>query len=77
MQGFPAGETLGYLRRIGVTHISVICAIDGTFGPFNVPAGDATRCGRTIELLDASAEVRPVVRARWEGAPALLYELRK
>jgi hypothetical protein len=77
MKGFPGGETLAYLQKSGVTHISVICALDGSFGPFGVPQPDPAKCAATIGALDAEPRVRAIVRAEWEGAPALLYELRR
>jgi hypothetical protein len=77
MEDFPGGETVAYLKRTGVTHISVICALDGTFGAYGVPEGDRPKCAKTIDTLDADPRVRPVIRADWEGAPALLYEIQR
>lgn len=76
MRGFPNGDTLPYLRKIGVTHISVICAIDGPSGALGVPRPSQTKCDETISHLDVDPRLRSVVRARWEDAPALLYEFR-
>ena len=63
--------------KVGVTHISVICAIDGGFGPFGVPVMNRAKCDDTINQLDVDPRLRLVVRAHWEDAPALLYQIRQ
>jgi hypothetical protein len=73
--GFPGGETIEILRRAGVTHISVVCALDGPVGLLGRRSYDPWRCESTIARLDADPRLRPVVRSAWQGAPALLYAL--
>lgn len=75
MDRFPSGDTITRLAETGVTHISVICAIDGRVGAAGVPVGHQAKCDETIRQLDADPRLRSVVRARWEGAPALLYRI--
>lgn len=77
MKDFPRGNTLPALQAMGVTHISVVCALDATFGPYGVPQPNPEKCAATVGALDSEPRVRPVVRAEWEGEPALLYEIRK
>jgi hypothetical protein len=74
-RGFPGGETIQILRRAGVTHISVICALDGPIRPLGQRSYDPWRCGPTVVALDADPRLRAVVRSVWQGAPALLYEI--
>lgn len=76
LEGFPTEETLTMAQQIGVTHVSVVCAIDGPHQAFGVPAPDVEGCREKIRRLDGSAIARPLVRTEWRGAPALLYELR-
>ena len=73
--GFPEGETVERLRHAGVTHISVICAIDGPVAVLGQRSYDPARCQRTVALLDEHPSLRAVVRSVWEGAPAILYEI--
>jgi hypothetical protein len=77
LEGFPAGHTLLRLQQVGVTHISVVCALEGGFGPHGVPVSDVDKCNKTIEQLDADPRLNAIVRATWNGAPALLYEFRQ
>ena len=60
---------------MGVTHVSVVCAIDGPHQAFGVPAPDVERCRQKILVLDGSPLARALVRTDWRGAPANLYEL--
>ena len=76
LEGFPTEETLTMAQQIGVTHVSVVCAIDGPHQAFGVPAPDLEGCREKIRRLDGSAIARALVRTEWRGAPALLYELR-
>ena len=75
LRGFPAPPLVATARDLGVTHISVVCGLDGHFGGFGVPVSDRDKCSRTIAILDANPAVRALVRAEWEGEPALLYEV--
>ena len=75
LKGFPTAETLETARQLGVTHVSVVCAIDGPHQAFGVPAPDVERCRQKILVLDGSPLARALVRTDWRGAPANLYEL--
>ena len=77
MKDFPGGATIPFLSATGVTHISVICALDGVFVSQGVPQGTPEKCAKTMAALDADPRVRATVRSTWQGAPALLYEIRK
>jgi hypothetical protein len=74
-RGFPAGPAIEVLRRTGVTHISVICALDGPVRPLGQRSYDPERCEPTVAALDADPRLRAVVRSVWQGAPALLYQI--
>lgn len=63
LTGFPSAETLAHLRQRGVTHVTVNCALS------------RGGCGAVLDACDASAGLRPVVQARWEGSPVHMYEL--
>jgi hypothetical protein len=73
--GFPEGDTVERLREAGVTHVSVICAIDGPIRELGQRSYEPERCERTIALMDAHPRLRAVVRSVWEDAPAILYEI--
>lgn len=62
--GFPGGGTVDYLNAIGVTHITVHCAL-----------WEARACGSTLEQLDRDSRLRLSVGTQWDGAPSRLYEL--
>jgi hypothetical protein len=64
-RGFPAAPALDYLRRVGVTHVTVHCAL-----------WDPDVCVRTTARLDSDPRVRLVARAAWAGTPSSLYEIR-
>lgn len=76
LDGFPTSETLAHLRSIGVTHVTVICALDGEVDERLISLAEPRACMRTLEALDAAPEVRAVARESWQGAPAVLYEFR-
>lgn len=63
---FPDPPALDYLRRLGVTHVTVHCAM-----------WDLDVCVPTTARLDRDPSVRLVARAAWAGAPSSLYEIRK
>jgi hypothetical protein len=62
--GFPLGDTVQYLRRRGVTHVTLNCALW-----YDEP------CALTMQQLSADARFRLVSATRWQGKPAQLYEL--
>ena len=64
--GFPRGQTLDYLARAGVTHMTVHCRL-----------WDTVVCAGTMRDLDDDPRVRQVARAQWYGAPSALYEFRR
>ena len=59
-------------ERVRVRLVTAPRPAEGVYG---VPEGNGVKCAETIGTLDADPRVRPVVRAEWEGAPALLYEI--
>lgn len=63
---FPRGASVAELRRLGVTHVTINCAL-----PF-VPR---ETCGETARLIAASSDLRLIEETRWEGEPVRLYEL--
>ena len=65
LRAFPSAESLDTLRRHSVTHITVNCA----FYP------RPSTCRHTLDVLDASADVRLVVADRWNGEDVRLYQL--
>jgi hypothetical protein len=77
LAGFPSEETLARAQQLGVTHVSIVCAIDGPHQAFGVPAPDVEGCRDKIRRLDASPAARALVRTEWEGLPAVLYELQR
>jgi hypothetical protein len=64
--GFPGGQTLDYLARAGVTHMTVHCRL-----------WDPVVCAGTMRQLGADPRVRQVAQADWYGAPSALYEFRR
>ena len=64
MDGFPGGETVDYLKRIGVTHVTLHCGL-----------WDRRPCAATEARLDADPRFRPVASTQWNGGPSRLYEL--
>jgi hypothetical protein len=64
--GFPGGTTVDYLKSVGVTHVTVHCAL-----------WDARACGQTIVQLDENSRFKLLASTRWQGAPSRLYELRR
>ncbi len=64
-RGFPAAATLVYLKRAGVTHVTVHCRY-----------WDATVCEAAMRQLDADTGVKRIARSDWYGAPSSLYEIR-
>lgn len=77
LAGFPSEDTLARAQQLGVTHVSIVCAIDGPHQAFGVPAPDVEGCRDKIRRLDASPAARALVRTEWEGLPAVLYELQR
>jgi hypothetical protein len=64
--GFPGGTTVDYLVSVGVTHVTLHCAL-----------WEANACERTRELLEADPRFKLLASTRWQGAPSRLYELRR
>lgn len=60
---FPAGDGIDTLRRRGVTHVTINCALE------------YTGCSRMRTRMAASPELRLVAEADWEGQPVRLYEI--
>lgn len=63
-RGFPTASSLDYLRRIGVTHVTVHCRL-----------WEPDVCVTTTSRLDADSGVHLVARADWYAAPSSLYEI--
>ena len=62
--GFPLGNSVPYLQRIGVTHVTLHCALWET---------DA--CEPTADRIAADPRFRLLISTTWQGKPARLYEL--
>ena len=62
--GFPLSDTVPYLQRRGVTHVTLNCALW-----YDEP------CAVTMQRMSADARFRLVSSTRWQGKPAQLYEL--
>jgi hypothetical protein len=62
---FPARPAIDALKRRGVTHVTVNCALY------------SGGCDKLLEKVDESQVFRQVVSASWEGQPVRLYELIK
>ncbi len=77
LEGFPGGNSIDRLMALGVTHVSVLCALDGRAGALGVPRPDPQKCADTLARMDARPELEEVMRAVWAGHPAALYRIRK
>lgn len=64
--GFPGGTTVDYLLSVGVTHVTLHCAL-----------WEAGACDRTMARLDEDARFRLLASTRWQGALSRLYELHR
>jgi hypothetical protein len=64
-EGFPRGETVEYVRRLGVTHLTVNCKL-----------WDDRACRQFRGQIERDERFRLVRSVPWEGADTLLYELR-
>lgn len=64
--GFPAGDSVAYLQRNGVTHVGLHCAL-----------WDHDACTLTANRMAADPRFRLLASTRWEGKPARLYELKR
>ena len=62
--GFPGGSTVEYIQRLGVTHVTIHCALWGV---------DA--CNQVFAQLDGDSRFSLVTNGQWEGAPSRLYRL--
>jgi hypothetical protein len=63
--GFPDGSTVEYLQRLGVTHVTVHCAL-----------WDVESCTRVLRQLNGDSRFSLITGGQWEGAPSRLYRLR-
>jgi hypothetical protein len=63
-EGFPTGGTVDYLKKIGVTHVTVHCAF-----------WDRPACALTMARLDGDPRFRLAAGTQWGGEPSRLYEL--
>lgn len=63
--GFPGGSSVEYLQRLGVTHVTVNCAL-----------WDADSCARVLGQLNGDSRFSLITGGQWEGAPSRLYRLR-
>lgn len=63
--GFPGGSTVEYLQRLGVTHVTINCAL-----------WDADSCARVLRQLNGDSRFSVITGGQWEGAPSRLYRLR-
>lgn len=65
LEGFPGGDTLPRLRREGVTHVTVHCAL----------VDEPAACPALLASVDASRDLRLVAAGRWQKAEVRLYAL--
>jgi hypothetical protein len=63
LMAFPRGDTVGALRRRGVTHVTVNCGL-------GYPG-----CVETARLMALSKDLRLIADTLWQGEPVQLYEL--
>lgn len=63
--GFPRGQTVEYLKGIGVTHVGLHCAL-----------WDELACSETIKWTALDPRLDLIAQAPWEGASTRLYRLR-
>jgi hypothetical protein len=64
--GFPESGTVDSLKGVGVTHVTVHCAL---------LSEGADACRRVTEQLDGDPRFNLVASTQWEGAPSRLYSL--
>jgi hypothetical protein len=62
----PNASAVDALKRAGVTHVTFNCAL------YRRQAD----CDEVLDAIDASPHFHRVVRVQWQGAPAVLYELK-
>ena len=60
---FPRGDSAAALRRRGVTHVSVNCALQ------------SADCDETMAVMRQSPDLRLILDTSWEGEPVRLFEL--
>jgi hypothetical protein len=70
LERFPEPDTIRALQARGVTHVTVNCALFRE-------AGYGERCERVLQAAAATPELREMTRVRWEGAAAVVFELRR
>jgi hypothetical protein len=63
LRSFPEAPTIDRLKAIGVTHITVNCALY------------RTGCEPILAALDSDAALRLISSGEWQGQPVRLYEL--
>jgi hypothetical protein len=64
---FPGPVAIATLKRQGVTHVTVNCALYGR---------DAL-CDALLDRVDRTPDFRTIAEARWQGARVKLYELKR
>ena len=60
---FPSTSSVALLRQRGVTHLTLNCALY------------RDDCSPVLRAFDSEPALRRVTEGRWQGAPAVLYEL--
>jgi hypothetical protein len=62
---FPTPAGVAAIRDVGVTHVSVVCALD------------PRPCGSALDRLDGDPAFQLVTAAMWDGHPARLYRFNR
>jgi hypothetical protein len=63
LASFPSTSSVALLRQRGVTHVTLNCALY------------RDDCSPVLRAFDSEPALRRVTEGRWQGAPAVLYEL--
>jgi hypothetical protein len=66
IEDVPSASSVAALKRAGVTHVTFTCAL------YRRQAD----CDEILGAVESSPHFHRVVRLQWQGAPAVLYELR-
>jgi hypothetical protein len=67
IEPFPRPEALDALAAVGVTHVTVNCAL----------YDDGDYCAALLKEAEASPRLQRLESTVWEGAPVALFRLRK
>ena len=63
IRSFPGHEAILQLKKRGVTHVTINCAL-----PF-------PDCAETVDAMRRSVDLSLVAETRWQGRPVQLYAL--